>query len=100
MYARLRALERKLVHELYEIAVEEHADELADRWRDAVEHDRTPPGALDFVQGLIRDGFYLPKMSRAIEYLTGCYYDKTIPDPRRLVQTLLLWYAGAAPAWP
>ena len=98
--SRIRALERKLVHELYEIAVEEAADELADQWQEAVENDREPPGALDFVQGLIRKGFYLPKMSRAIEYLTKCYYDKSIPDTLRLVQTLLPWYSGPAPAWP
>ena len=100
MWSRLRALERKLARELAELTVEEHANELADQWQDAVENDREPPGALDFVQGLIRDRVYLPWMSRAIEYLTGCYYGKTIPDPRRLVQTLLPWYTGAAPAWP
>ena len=100
MYARLRALERKLIHELYELAVEEHANDLADEWQEAVENDREPPGALDFVQGLIREGFYLPKMSRAIEYLTGCYYGKTLPDPERLAQILLPWYTSTVPAWP
>ena len=100
MYARLRALERKLIHELYEIAVEEHANNLANEWQEAVENDREPPGALDFVQGLIREGFYLPKMSRAIEYLTECYYGKTLPNPGRLFQILLPWCPYPLHAWP
>ena len=100
IFARLRALERKLAPQLAEIAVTEHANKLANEWQDAVEEDRTPPDALDFARDLTLNGFYLPAtLPRAINYLTGCYYRKTIPDPRRLFRILLPWCPHPPPAW-
>ena len=100
MMARLRALERKLVHELAELAVTEHANKLANEWQDAVENDRTPPGALDFARDIVRAGFLLPTLPRAINYLAECYYGKSLPDPGRLFRILLPWCAHPAYAWP
>ena len=101
MFARLRALEKKLVRERAELAVTEHVNKLANEWEDAVENDRPPPGALDFAQDLTVNGFYLPTtLPRAINYLAECYYRKCLPDPRRLIQTLLPWCTYPAHAWP
>ncbi len=99
MFARLRALERKLVHELAELAVTEQVEDLTDRWQDAVEHDRTPPGGLDFARDVARAGFPLPTLPRAINYLAECFYGKSLPDPRRLFRILLPWCAHPPPAW-
>ena len=99
MFARLRALEKKLVRARAELAVTEHAIKLANEWEDAVENDRTPPGALDFARNLTLNGFDLPAtLPRAINYLAKCYYSKTIPDPRRLIQILLPWLTRPVPA--
>ena len=100
MMARLRALERKLVRERADLAVTEHANKLAGEWSDAIDQDRTPPGALDFARDLTLNGFYLPTIPRAIRYLTECYLGKFLPDTRLLIQTLLPWYTYPAPAWP
>ena len=99
MFARLRALERKLIHELAELAVTEQVEDLTGRWSDAIEEDRTPPGALDFARDVVRAGFPLPTLPRAINYLSECYYGKSLPDPRRLFQILLPWSAHPLPAW-
>ena len=99
MFARLRALEKKLVRARAELAVTEHAIKLANEWEDAVENDRTPPGALDFARNLTLNGFYLPAtLPPANKYLAKCYYSKTIPDPRRLIQILLPWLTRPVPA--
>ena len=101
MFARLRALERKLVRERAALAVTEHTNKLVNEWQDAVENDRTPPGALDFARDLTLNGFYLPAtLPRAINYLAECYYGKCLPDPRRLFRILLPWCAYPAHAWP
>ncbi len=99
MFARLRALEKKLVRARAELAVTEHAIKLANEWEDAVENDRTPPGALDFARNLTLNGFYLPAtLPRAINYLAKCYYGKTNPDPLRRIQILLPWLTRPVPA--
>ncbi len=101
MFARLRALEKKLARELAELAVTEHANRLANEWQDAIDEDRTPPGALDFARDVTLNGFYLPAtLPRAINYLAECYYGKSLPDPGRLFRILLPWCTYPAHAWP
>ena len=100
MFARLRALEKKLVRERAELAVTEHVNKLANEWEDAVENDRTPPGALDFARDLTVKSFYLPAtLPRAINYLSECYYGKTLPDPGRLFRILLPWCNYLPHSW-
>ena len=99
MMARLRALERKLVRERAELAVIERVNDLAGRWRDALDQDGPMPGVLDFARGLVRAGFSLPTIPRAIQYLTEFRLGDSLPDRGRLLQTLLPWYTYAAHAW-
>ena len=99
MYARLRALERKLINELYELVVSEHVDALTDRWRDALDKDEPTPSGMDFGRDIVRDGFLLPTIPGAINYLAECFYNKSMPDPGRLFRILLPWSNHAAHAW-
>ena len=100
MWNRLRALERKLIHELAEYVVTEQVDDFTDRWREAVEEDRPAPETLDFVRDMTRAGFPLPTIPGALNYLAECWHNKSMPDPARLFQILLPWSNYAAHAWP
>ncbi len=100
MMSRLRALERKLIRELAELAVTERVNDLAGRWRDAIDEDRPTPGVLDFARDIVRAGFLLPTIPRAINYLAECYVGKSLPDPGRLFRILLPWCNYSAHAWP
>jgi len=99
MYARLRALERKLVHELAELVVSEHVESLTDRWRDALDKDLPTPSGVDFGRDIGRAGFPLPTIPSAINYLAECFYNRSMPDPGRLFRVLLPWCNYSAHAW-
>jgi len=99
MYSRLRALERKLIDELAELVVTEQVDDLTGRWREAVEEGHSVPDTLDFARDIVRAGFPLPILSRAINYLAECFYNKAMPDPGSLFQVLLPWRTHPASVW-
>ena len=83
MFARLRALERKLVRERTELAITEQADKLAGEWTDALDCDRPVPDALDFVHRIVRAGYRLTTFSSAIGYLDRCLGNRSPPESWR-----------------
>ncbi len=86
MFARLRALEKKLVRARAELAVTREAEKLAEEWSDAFDNDRPVPDPLDFVQSVVRAGFRLSTFARAIGYLGRCLGTRFVPDPGILLQ--------------
>lgn len=99
MFARLRALERKLINELAEFVVTEQVDDLTGRWREALDRDGPMPSSVDFGRDIVRAGFPLPTLPSAINYLAECYYNRSMPDPGRLFGILLPWCTHPAHAW-
>ncbi len=91
MLGALRRLERALVSERAELAVDAAVDELLMRWTNDRPEGTSLSEAVEFVRGLIFEGFLLPTGPIASNYLEKCRREGSTPDPDRLKRILLPW---------
>jgi hypothetical protein len=87
----LRKLERALVRERTQIGVYNHVEDLITRWLTAIDRDKTPPSADEFIHEMLNDGLYLPTFAGLHNYLEACNRDHKIPDHSTLMWLLLPW---------
>ena len=83
---RVNALKRKLVLELAIIRLRRIAESVADDW-DLDE----PPEPHDVIQRVAKAGFRLSTFMRLQHYLKDTMRQGEVPEPRRIVTSLLPW---------
>ena len=89
--ATLRNLERQLVVERAEQRVLHCVDEFLELWELSDELGQPLPESLDFIGGIIDEGFLLPTFPKVINYIDDCRADGSLLDPKVLFRKLLPW---------
>ena len=99
MRHRLRTLERTLVRERTELAVQNHVDKLINDWDLALGGGDNPPDPIEFMRKLTLAGFRLPTRARAHNYLDECRARDLLPDRDKLIYALLPWARPRDTLW-
>ena len=85
----LRSLERRLVLERVQIALQLIVDDFLDIWEQALERGCAPPSSLEFTRAMIDAGIYLLSAPAGIEYIEACHRSRSTPGRERLLKVLL-----------
>ena len=89
LWARVRALQRKLARELAAYRLDLLSRDLCHRWFTAQSDHKPLPEIQPFIQRVIDAGYRLLPLSAANNYLRDCRRKDTVPDPDALLNALL-----------
>ena len=89
LWARVRALQRKLARELAAYRLGLLSRDLCHRWFVAQSDQKPLPGIQPFIRRVIDAGYRLLPLAAANNYLQDCRRKKTIPDPEALLNVIL-----------
>ena len=89
LWARVRALQRKLARELAAYRLDLLSRDLCHHWFVAQSDHKPLPEIQPFIQRVIDAGYRLLPLSAANNYLRDCRRKDTVPDPDALLNALL-----------
>ena len=89
LWARVRALQRKLARELAAYRLGLLSRDLCHRWFVAQSDQKPLPEIQPFIRRVIDAGYRLLPLGAANNYLQDCRRKKTTPDPEALLSAIL-----------
>ncbi len=89
LWARVRALQRKLARELAAYRLDLLSRDLCHRWFVAESDQKLLPEIKPFIQRVIDAGYRLLPLGTANNYLRDCRRKDTVPDPDVLLNAIL-----------
>ena len=98
LWARVRALQRKLARELAAYRLDLLSRDLCHRWFVAQSDQKPLPGIQPFINRVIDAGYRLLPLAAANNYLQGCRRKNTVPDPDALLNVILPSAGNIRPA--
>ena len=98
LWARVRALQRKLACELAAYRLDLLSRDLCHRWFVAQSDQKPLPEIQSFIRRVIDAGYRLLPLAAANNYLRGCCRNDTAPDPETLLNFILPSAGNIRPA--
>ena len=98
LWARVRALQRKLARELAAYRLDLLSRDLCHRWFVAQSDQKPLPEIQPFINRVIDAGYRLLPLAAANNYLQGCRRKNTVPDPDALLNVILPSAGNIRPA--
>ena len=98
LWARVRALQRKLARELAAYRLDLLSRDLCHRWFVAQSDQKPLPGIQPFINRVIDAGYRLLPLAAANNYLQDCRRKNTVPDPDALLNVILPSAGNIRPA--
>ena len=89
LWARVRALQRKLARELAAYRLDLLSRDLCHRWFVAQSDQKPLPEIQPFIRRVIAAGYRLLPLGAANNYLQNCRGKDTTPDPETLLSVIL-----------
>ena len=89
LWARVRALQRKLARELAAYRLGLLSRDLCHRWFVAQSDQKPLPDIQPFIRRVIDAGYRLLPLAAANNYLQDCRRKDTVPDPETLLSAIL-----------
>ena len=89
LWARVRALQRKLARELAEYRLDLLSRDFCHRWFVAQSDHKPLPEIQSFIRRVIDAGYRLLPLGAAGNYLHGCLRKGDAPDPEALLNAIL-----------
>lgn len=93
MLATIRRLERYLVCQLAQVTLEPLVEDYLERWQAALDSRRMLPDPIEFAQTISDKGVPILAFTPLHAYLTGCADDWRLPDPDRIIATIVHGHA-------
>jgi hypothetical protein len=93
MLATIRRLERYLVCQLAQVTLEPLVEDYLERWQIALDNRRMLPDPIEFAQTISDNGVPILAFTPLHAYLMGCADDWRLPDPDRIIATIVHGHA-------
>ena len=87
------AVERYLVCQLAQVALQPIAEDFADRWRAALEIGAPLPDLIEILEAAAEEDIPILTMASLDPYLRQCARSGRVPDPARVVTAIVHGYA-------
>ena len=98
LWARVRALQRKLARELAAYRLDLLSRDLCHRWFVAQSDQKPLPEIQPFIRRVIDAGYRLLPLAAANNYLQDCRRKDTVPEPEKLLNAILPSAGNIRPA--
>ena len=93
MRAALRSIDRYLVCQVIQVLLEPIVDDFVTRWQYAIDEHQPLPSPLELVTTATDNGIPFLTFHPLRAYLEGCARGNRVPDPARIVTTIVHGHA-------
>ncbi len=93
MRAALRTMDRYLVCQVIQVLLEPIVEDYIARWLHATDMGEFPPDALDLAEAATSNGVPILSFHPLRAYIDACARGNRVPDPARIIQTIVHGHA-------